>query len=109
MLLKPLQLQETEEGLTLFLETSTGREPQTFRTTYGETLVIDLTNSQLRLPEGERFQESNPIAGIASIEVVQQYANTVRVKLVGKTEVPTAEINTTEQGIALGINSEAIA
>ncbi|NBD32090.1 MAG: TonB-dependent receptor plug domain-containing protein, partial [Cyanobacteria bacterium] len=104
-----VQLQETEEGLTLFLETSTGREPQTFRTTYGETLVIDLTNSQLRLSSGESFQENNPIAGIASIEVVQQYANTVRVKLVGETEVPTAEINTTEQGIALGINSEAIA
>jgi len=104
-----VQLQETEEGLTLFLETSTGREPQTFRTSYGETLVIDLTNSQLRLPEGERFQENNPVAGIASIEVVQQYSNTVRVKLVGETEVPTAEINTTEQGIALGINSEAIA
>jgi len=104
-----VQLQETEEGLTLFLETSTGREPQTFRTNYGETLVIDLTNSRLRLPEGEQFQENNPVAGIASIEVVQQYANTVRVKLVGETEVPTAEINTTEQGIALAVNSDIVA
>jgi iron complex outermembrane receptor protein len=104
-----VQLQETEEGLTLFLETSTGREPQTFRTTYGETLVIDLTNSRLRLPEGETFQQQNPASGIASVEVVQQYANTVRVKLVGETEVPTAEVSVTEQGIALGINSEAIA
>lgn len=104
-----VQLQETEEGLTLFLETSTGREPQTFRTTYGETLVIDLTNSRLRLPEGETFQQQNPASGIASVEVEQRYSNTVRVKLVGETEVPTAEINATEQGIALGINSAAIA
>ena len=104
-----VQLQETEEGLTIFLETSTGREPQTFRTTYGETLVIDLTNSRLRLPEGETFQQQNPASGIASIEVVQQYANTVRVKLVGETEVPSAEVGSTDQGIAVTVNQEAIA
>ncbi|NBD18391.1 MAG: TonB-dependent receptor [Cyanobacteria bacterium] len=104
-----VQLQETEEGLTLFLETSTGREPQTFRTTYGETLVIDLTNSRLRLPEGETFQQQNPAPGIALVEVEQRYSNTVRVRLVGETEVPTAEINATEQGVALAVNSEAIA
>jgi len=104
-----IQLQETEQGLTLFLETSTGGEPQTFQTTYGETLIIDLINTQLGLPSEERFQQENPMTGIASIEVTQQYANTVRVKLVGETNVPTAAINPTEQGIVFGVNSEAIA
>jgi iron complex outermembrane receptor protein len=40
------------------------------------------------------------------VEVVQQYSNTVRVKLVGTEEVPTAQVNTTGQGIALNVSTE---
>jgi len=36
-----------------------GREPQTFRTTYGETLIIDLINTRLQLPSGDRFQQTD--------------------------------------------------
>jgi len=82
-----VQLQPTSNGIELILETPTGRQPETFQTTYGETLVIDLINTQL---QGEGFLEENPVAGIASVEVIQRYSNTVRVKLVGTEEVPKA-------------------
>ncbi|NBD17969.1 MAG: TonB-dependent receptor [Cyanobacteria bacterium] len=98
-----VQLQKSDRGLELILETPTGKQPETFRTTYGETLIIDLINTQL---QGEGFVEKNPASGIASVEVVQQYANTVRVKLVGTETVPTAQIKTTGQGIALNVNTD---
>ena len=101
-----VRLNSTEQGLEVILESPTGKQPETFRTTYGETLIIDLINTQLQLPEGEQISQDNPAPGIASVEVVQQYANTVRVKLVGTEEVPTAKINTTGQGIALNVSTE---
>ncbi|MFB6275235.1 MAG: TonB-dependent receptor plug domain-containing protein, partial [Halothece sp.] len=101
-----IQVQQTDRGLELILESPTGKQPETFRTTYGETLIIDLINTQLQLPEGEQISQQNPAPGIASVEVVQQYANTVRVKLVGTEEVPTAKVNTTPQGIALNVSTE---
>ncbi|NEO26309.1 MAG: TonB-dependent receptor, partial [Kamptonema sp. SIO4C4] len=101
-----VQLQRTDSGIELILQTPTGKQPETFRTSYGETLIIDLINTQL---SGEGFQEDNPAPGIASVEVVQRYANTVRVKLVGTEEVPTAQVNTTPQGIALNVSTEMTA
>jgi len=101
-----VEVETTDRGLELILTSPSGREPQTFRTTYGETLVIDLINTRLQLPSGDRFQQSNLGAGIRSLEVIQQYQNTVRVKLVGETEIPTAEVTTTEQGFALTVNPE---
>jgi len=100
-----VQLQTTDRGLELILESPTGKQPETFRTTYGETLIIDLINTQLQLPEGEQISQQNPAPGIASVEVVQQYSNTVRVKLVGTEEVPTAKVNTTGQGLALNVST----
>jgi iron complex outermembrane receptor protein len=101
-----VQIDQTQSGLELILESPTGKQPETFRTTYGETLIIDLINTQLQLPEGEQISQQNPAPGIASVEVVQQYANTVRVKLVGTEEVPTAKVNTTPQGLALNVSTE---
>jgi len=101
-----VQFQQTDSGIELILESPTGKQPETFRTTYGETLIIDLINTQLQLPEGEQISQQNPAPGIASVEVVQQYANTVRVKLVGTEEVPTAQVNTIGQGIALNVSTE---
>jgi iron complex outermembrane receptor protein len=101
-----IQFQQTDSGLELILESPTGKQPETFQTTYGETLIIDLINTQLQLPEGEQISQDNPAPGIASVEVVQQYANTVRVKLVGTEEVPTAKVNTTGQGFAFNVSTE---
>jgi len=100
-----VQLQPTSNGIELILETPTGRQPETFQTTYGETLVIDLINTQL---QGEGFLEENPVAGIASVEVIQRYSNTVRVKLVGTEEVPKAEVTTTGQGIAVNVATDEV-
>jgi iron complex outermembrane receptor protein len=101
-----IQVQRRDGGIELILETPTDKQPEAFRTTYGETLIIDLINTRL---QGEGFIEQNPAPSIASIEVIQQYANTLRVKLVGTEEVPTAQINLTDRGFALNITTEMTA
>jgi len=98
-----VQLQRTDSGIEVLLDTPMGEPPQSFRSSDGQTLIIHFTNTQLK---GESFREENPIAGIASVEVTQQYANTVRVKLVGTEKLPKADVNTTEQGIALNVTPE---
>jgi iron complex outermembrane receptor protein len=101
-----IRLNPTDRGLEVILETPSDTDPRTFKTRFGETLVIDLINTQLQLPEGNRFLQENPTAGIASVEVVQQYTNTVRVRIVGTQEVPSAEVVNMEQGLALNVMTE---
>jgi hypothetical protein len=43
-----VQVNPTEEGLEVVLATSTGELPQTLRTTYGNTLAIDLSRVGLK-------------------------------------------------------------
>jgi len=96
-------IKETETGVEINL--ATPQTPQTFETSYGETLVIDVINSQLQGKES--ILQENPVPGIASVEVVQRYTNTVRVKIVGETELPKVEVRSSEDGIALTATTEA--
>jgi len=100
-----IQLNRTDRGLEVILETTGDKEPRTFETRYGETLAIDVINTQLRLPEAEAFREENPLPGIASVEVVQQYTNSIRVIVTGTDEVPTAEVIPSPEGFAFNVTS----
>jgi len=64
-----------------------------------------LINSQLK---GNRVFQENPVAGIASVEVIQQYANTVRVKIVGTEDIPTAKVISEDGQLLVQIGSERI-
>jgi len=97
-----VQIQSSDNGLELVLETS--RTPQVFQTTYGNTLAIDLVNTQLRLPETDEFRQDNPIPSIASIAVIQKYANSIRIIIEGTETAPTAAVKTHSQGISFGVN-----
>jgi len=103
-----VQVNSTATGIELILETSSPDSPQAFKTEYGETLVIDLINTQLQLPNQDSFTQTNPIAGVASLKVVQRYQNSVRVTLVGTEEVPTAKVTTTANGLAVTITGDAV-
>jgi len=54
------------------------------------------------------FQE-NPLPDIASIEVTQQYTNTVRVKIVGIEEVPSAKVISENGQIRVQVGSDMVA
>ncbi|MFB6276661.1 MAG: TonB-dependent receptor domain-containing protein [Halothece sp.] len=99
-----IEIKSTPEGVNLILETSDQTTPKQFKTSYGETIAIDLINTQLNLPEGESFKQNNPTPGIASVEVSQRYANSVRVTITGKKTVPEVAISSEDNQLVVGLN-----
>jgi hypothetical protein len=78
-----VQLKPTATGLEIILKTASGASPQVFTTSYNQTLLIDVSNAQLNLPEGQEFRSDNPIEGITSVTVTPLSANSIRVTVTG--------------------------
>lgn len=94
----------TDEGTNLILKTEGSKEPQQFQSRYGETLALDFINTQLNLPQGESFKQENPAPGIASIQVTQRYANSVRVTITGEGEVPEIAVSSEKDQLVVGLD-----
>jgi type IV pilus assembly protein PilQ len=86
-----VKLNPADSGVNLVLETSAGERAQVFTTKRGNTLVADIINTQLRLPEGNNFRQDNPAPGIASVAINQLDANSVRVVVTGNKGTPGAQ------------------
>ncbi|WP_414550083.1 AMIN domain-containing protein [Anabaena sp. CCY 0017] len=84
-----VKLNPVNGGVSVVLQTSSGSRPQVFTTKRNNALVSDIINTQLRLPQGNNFRQDNPAAGIASVEVVQLDANSIRVIVTGSNSIPT--------------------
>ncbi|MGF1988121.1 MAG: AMIN domain-containing protein [Nostoc sp. ZfuVER08] len=103
-----VQLKQANGGVSVVLKTSSGSRPQVFTTKRGKALVADIINTQLRLPQGNSFRQDNPAPGIASVEVNQLDANSVRVTVTGSNNVPGNEpVVRQPNGITLSFNSSA--
>ncbi|QLE59175.1 type IV pilus secretin family protein [Nostoc sp. TCL26-01] len=98
-----VKLNPADGGLSVVLKTSAGSRPQVFTTKRDKALVADLINTQLRLPQGKNFRQENPVAGIASVEVVQLDANSIRVIVTGSNDTPSSQpVVRKQDGITLG-------
>ncbi|WP_071190423.1 type IV pilus secretin family protein [Trichormus sp. NMC-1] len=86
-----VQLNPADGGISVMLKTSSGNSPQVFTTKRDKSLVADVINTQLRLPQGKSFRQENPAPGIASVEVNQLDANSVRVTVTGSDNIPTSK------------------
>ncbi|PHJ66061.1 general secretion pathway protein GspD [Nostoc linckia z18] len=103
-----VQLKQANGGVSVVLKTSSGSRPQVFTTKRGKALVADVINTQLRLQQGNSFRQDNPAPGIASVEVNQLDANSVRVTVTGSNNVPGNEpVVRSPNGITLSFNSSA--
>ncbi|MFW6263899.1 MAG: AMIN domain-containing protein [Cyanobacteriota bacterium] len=91
---KDIQLAVTDSGFQLLLETSSGEElPQIFTVSRDKEFVADIVNTQLNWEQqNNRFQQNNPVPGIASVEVSQLDANSIRVVVTGESSPPNAQI-----------------
>ena len=87
-----VHLDDSGNGLVVVLESTNSALAQTYIASYGETLVIDIINTQLILPEGESFRQENPSAGIALVTVTPLDANSIRMRIVGVEQPPMAEV-----------------
>jgi type IV pilus assembly protein PilQ len=86
-----VQVNQANGGVNVVLKTSSGSRPQVFTTKRGSSLVADVINTQLRLPQGKNFRKDNPATGIASVEVIQLDANSIRVVVTGSNNAPNSQ------------------
>lgn len=97
-------LNPTAEGVQVVLQTNNGQQDtQVVTGSNGNSLIADITNARLRLPQGNSFQQNNPMTGIQSITVTQSSPNSVRLVVNGTSSPPSGEILRTS-GNGLGFN-----
>lgn len=104
-----VQLQPTASGVELILESTSNTPLRVFTTRYRQTLIADIVNTQLRLPEGKPFRQANPTDSISGITIAPLGANSVRVTITGKTELPSAQIVQGTPGLVLNITTPTTA
>ncbi|MEH1958390.1 MAG: AMIN domain-containing protein [Nostoc sp.] len=103
-----VKLNPVDGGIKVVLKTSSGSRPQVFTTKRGKALVADIINTQLRLPQGKSFRQDSPAPGIASVEVSQLDANSIRVMVTGSNDTPSSQpVVRSLNGITLSFSPSA--
>jgi len=105
-----VKLERTDTGLDIVLESAEGKPLQVDATkfrTEGNSLIADIPNAVLALPQGQTFVADNPTADIAKVQVVQQDVSSIRVSVTGNTAPPTTEVTLKTGELAYSLNSEA--
>ncbi|NEO98528.1 MAG: TonB-dependent siderophore receptor [Symploca sp. SIO2E9] len=102
-----VRVETTASGVDLILETDSETIPQVSTTSLDNTVVTDIFNAQLRLPDGQGFRQDNPVEGIAAVTVTQESPNTIRVTVTGTTEVPTVEVFPSPSGLVFSLTTPA--
>lgn len=93
------EIRSTPTGFTLNLQTANGEALQGVTSESGNTLTINIANAQIQ----QALNRQNPVPGIASIEIINQSANQVRITIVGTDGIPNGTIAPTQTGFTLGV------
>jgi len=102
-----VQLTQTNSGFNIVLATEKGDRPQVFTINEGNSFRATVTNTQLRLPQGNAFRQENPIPGIASVQVTQVEANSIQIVVTGNGSSPSGQIVQTQgQGIVFSVSQD---
>ncbi len=103
-----VQLNQTNQGLNLVLDTSTGKRPQVFTSKRGNSFVADIINTQLQLPQGDTFRQVNPAPGVASVIINRLDENSIRIVVTGSNGAPNGQISDrTNKGFTLSLTPGA--
>ncbi|MDX2229533.1 MAG: TonB-dependent hemoglobin/transferrin/lactoferrin family receptor [Leptolyngbyaceae cyanobacterium bins.349] len=104
-----VKVERTDAGIEIILETADGKPLQVdasqFRAT-GKTLVADLPNAVLAIPNQTEFRVENVTDEIATVQV-QQEGDRLRILVVGKTALPIQDVTLKVGGLAYSLNPEA--
>lgn len=74
----------TSNGLEVALETESGQLLQvSSTTTEGDTLVVEIPDAQLSLPDSNEFFSDNPTEGITAVTATNLNANTIEIRIIG--------------------------
>ncbi len=86
-----VQVTPAGQGFELILKTQGNARPPVFTVNRGNASVADISNAQLRLPNGSTFNQPKPAPGIDAIEMRQLDANTVRITVQGSQAAPVSD------------------
>ncbi|MEL7314463.1 MAG: TonB-dependent receptor, partial [Cyanobacteria bacterium J06559_3] len=103
-----VRLETTETGLNIILTTASGPLSLPAPTIDGDSLVSDIPNAQLALPDGQAFEAADPAAGIAAISVTQLDDNLVCIRVVGSETTPVSDIQLQDEGVVLSVSTPAV-
>jgi iron complex outermembrane receptor protein len=102
-----VQVNQTDQGLELILETAVGEQKLVpLILPEGNNLIIDLLDATLALPSGNEFRENNPAPGISEIIVTEIDESSIRLTITGETQAPSAEVVPSSQNLVLSINPQ---
>jgi type IV pilus assembly protein PilQ len=87
-----IQLSPSASGVELSLQVQGNARPPIFSVNRGNSSIIDVSNAQLRLVNGDGFSQPSPAAGIANVDIQQLDADTVRIIVQGEGAAPIADV-----------------
>ncbi|WP_293324006.1 TonB-dependent receptor [Microcoleus sp. PH2017_30_WIL_O_A] len=105
-----VKLNRTATGVEILLETPTGRQlpfSQAGDRSDRNTLIIDISGARLALPQGETFRAENPATGITSVTASQLDTNTIRVRVTGEAQLPSASVTAGASGLVVSVTPQS--
>ncbi|MGD1950163.1 MAG: TonB-dependent siderophore receptor [Leptolyngbyaceae cyanobacterium] len=94
-----VQVENTEAGLQIVLETAGGEVTTPITTTSGNALVITVPDAVLA--DSNEFLQFEPAEGIAVVQVIELSDDRVEISITGADAPPVADVSIAEGGLAL--------
>lgn len=66
-----VRLNSTDTGVEVILLTNAADKLQLVNRSEGKNFIADISEAQLRLPEGDRFTQEKPVDGISSVSLTK--------------------------------------
>ncbi|MEB3336210.1 MAG: TonB-dependent siderophore receptor [Leptolyngbyaceae bacterium] len=98
-----VRLTSSPTGVGIVLETAGASLPTSSTSTVGNTLIIEIPNAVLALPDPTGFQAANPTEGISQLSVTQISGERVQVAITGVDALPTANIGAEGQSLVVNV------
>ena len=98
-----VKVNSTDKGIEVILETANARNLQPVGKNQGNSLIADIPNAVLDLPDKKDFNVENPVEGISSVSLTQIDTNNIRLTVTGKSSVPKVELFDSKQGLIFAL------
>ena len=102
-----VQLNVTEAGLEIVLVTDAGTLSLPQTTLVEQTLIAEIPNAVLALPNQNEFEAAEPADGIALVRAVNLSGDVVRLSITGIESAPVADVAVETQALRLSVAPES--
>ncbi|CAN1212580.1 Ferrichrome-iron receptor [Tumidithrix helvetica PCC 7403] len=96
-----VKVNTTNKGVEILLESPSGSIPQPVTQNSKSTIVYDIPNATLALPDASEYRATNPVKGIAAISVTQVTPIYVRISIAGMDGLPDVKVTVGANGLTL--------